>query len=75
MYLLNDITMFYSQIRLRRGLPFSVEIPNETTLKTFRATDKGEELNSYDNIDDSIIWAIITRKIRPLKKEVQNILN
>ena len=29
-------------------------------------------IHSYDNIDDSIIWAIITRKIKPLKKEVQN---
>lgn len=46
------ITMFYSQIRLRRGLPFPVEIPNETTLKTFKATDKGDEVNSYDNIDE-----------------------
>ena len=46
------ITMFYSQIRLRRGLPFPIEIPNEATLNTFIATDKGENLNAYDNIDE-----------------------
>ncbi len=46
------ITMFFNQIRLRNGLPFPVEIPNETTLKTFRTTDKGEDLNTYDNIDE-----------------------
>ncbi len=46
------ITMFFNQIRLRKGLPFPVEIPNETTLKTFRTTDKGEDLNTYDNIDE-----------------------
>ncbi len=46
------ITMFFNQIRLRNGLPFPVEIPNETTLKTFRTTDKGEDLNAYDNIDE-----------------------
>lgn len=45
------ITIFYNQIRLRKGLPFPVEIPNETTRKTFAATDQGEELNSYDNLD------------------------
>lgn len=45
------ITMFYAQIRLRKGLPFPVEIPNETTRKTFEATEQGENLNSYDNLD------------------------
>jgi DNA-damage-inducible protein J len=29
------ITMFFSQIRLRRGLPFPVEIPNLATRRTF----------------------------------------
>jgi uncharacterized protein with HEPN domain len=28
-------------------------------------------IHSYDNIDDSIIWSIITRHISPLKHEVQ----
>lgn len=45
------ITLFYSQIRLRQGLPFPVEIPNATTRKTFEATDRGENLNSYDSLD------------------------
>ncbi len=45
------ITMFYAQIRLRKGLPFPVEVPNETTRKTFEATERGENLNSYDNLD------------------------
>jgi DNA-damage-inducible protein J len=45
------ITLFYSQIRLRQGLPFPVELPNATTRKTFEATDRGEGLNTYDSID------------------------
>ena len=45
------ITMFYSQIRLRQGLPFPVEVPNATTRKTFQATDRGEDLNTFDNLD------------------------
>ena len=46
------ITLFYSQIRLRQGLPFPVEIPNVTTRKTFEATDRGEDLNTYDSLDE-----------------------
>jgi DNA-damage-inducible protein J len=45
------ITMFYSQIRLRRGLPFPVEVPNVTTRKTFEATDRGKDLNTFDSLD------------------------
>ena len=46
------ITMFYSQIRLRQGLPFSAEVPNAITRKTFEATDRGEDLNTYSSLDD-----------------------
>jgi DNA-damage-inducible protein J len=45
------INLFYSQIRLRKGLPFPVEIPNEQTRKTFEATDRGEGLNAYESLD------------------------
>jgi uncharacterized protein with HEPN domain len=27
-------------------------------------------IHSYDNIDDSIIWSIITRHLKPLKDEI-----
>lgn len=27
-------------------------------------------IHSYDNIDDSIIWSILTRHLRPLKDEI-----
>jgi uncharacterized protein with HEPN domain len=27
-------------------------------------------IHSYDNVDDSIIWSIVTRHIQPLKDEV-----
>ena len=46
------ITMFFSQIRLRQGLPFPVEVPNETTQRTFEATDRGEDIHSYGSLDD-----------------------
>ena len=38
------ITLFYKQVKLNRGLPFEVRIPNETTLKAFQDTDAGRRL-------------------------------
>ncbi len=46
------INLFYHQILLRRGLPFQVEVPNETTRRTFEATDRGDELHAYENLEE-----------------------
>lgn len=46
------INMFFSQIRLRKGIPFSIDIPNEVTRRTFETTDRGEELHAYKNLDE-----------------------
>ncbi len=46
------ITLFFSQIRLRKGLPFPVEDPNEITRRTFKATDRGDELHAYRDLDE-----------------------
>lgn len=32
-------------------------------------------IHSYDNIDDSIIWSIITRHLKSLKKEINEKFN
>lgn len=45
------ITLFLSQVKLYKGLPFPVRIPNKTTLETFRKTDEGKELNEYKSVD------------------------
>ena len=46
------INMFFSQIRLRKGIPFSIDVPNKSSRRTFEATDRGKELHSYKNLDD-----------------------
>jgi DNA-damage-inducible protein J len=46
------ITLFYHQVKTRKGIPFDLSIPNEITLKTVRKTDAGEELNEYASIDE-----------------------
>ena len=33
------LNLFFHQVKMRRGLPFSVEIPKEETLKTFSDSD------------------------------------
>jgi DNA-damage-inducible protein J len=38
------ITLFYQQIRLSRGLPFVLRIPNEITRQTLEDTDARKDL-------------------------------
>ena len=45
------ISLFFSQMRLRQGLPFAVELPNAETRRTFEATDRGDGLHTYDSLD------------------------
>ena len=46
------ITLFYKQVALKKGLPFDVAIPSETTLKTFSDTDAGHDLIICNDTDD-----------------------
>ncbi len=46
------INLFYRQVRLRKGLPFSVVIPNKTTERVFKDTDAGRNLIRCDDVDD-----------------------
>jgi len=46
------IRIFYKQISLRNGLPFSVEIPNERTASTLRKSRKGKDVVEFDSIDE-----------------------
>ncbi len=48
------INLFLNQVKLHKGLPFDVRIPNKTTLETFRKTDAGKELKGYKSIDEFI---------------------
>ena len=46
------ITLFYRQVEMRQGLPFPVEIPNETTLKALEETQEKENLPRFDSSTD-----------------------
>jgi DNA-damage-inducible protein J len=38
------ITLFYTQIKINRGLPFLLRVPNDTTRQTLDNTDLGKNL-------------------------------
>ena len=46
------INLFYRQVKLRKGLPFSVVVPHRTTEKVFKDTDAELNLIRCDNADD-----------------------
>jgi DNA-damage-inducible protein J len=46
------IRLFYTQICLRGGLPFPVLIPNRITRKTLKKSQKGEDVQSFDSLEE-----------------------
>lgn len=46
------ITLFYRQVKLQKGLPFEVRIPNQTTLQTFQETDEGRNVVQSENTQE-----------------------
>ncbi len=46
------IRLFYAQVGLRKGLPFPVVIPNAVTRKTFKKSDRGEDIKAFKNVDE-----------------------
>ena len=48
------IQIFYTQISLRGGLSFPVEIPNELTAQTIEKSRRGEEIEDFESVDDLV---------------------
>ena len=46
------ITLFYTQVAMRRGLPFDVKIPNADTVEAMRQAESGGCLIEYDDLDE-----------------------
>jgi DNA-damage-inducible protein J len=45
------IRMFYTQIALRKGLPFALELPNSATCRALDDSRKGRNLTAHRNPD------------------------
>lgn len=41
------VTLFFQQIRLRKGLPFEVKLPNEETVNAMREVLEGKNLEPF----------------------------
>jgi DNA-damage-inducible protein J len=46
------ITLFYKQVELQHGLPFSVKIPTETTKKALEDARLRRNLETFNSADD-----------------------
>ena len=46
------INLFLAQVKMRKGLPFDVRIPNKATLKAMKDADEGKNLAAYNSVDD-----------------------
>jgi DNA-damage-inducible protein J len=46
------IRLFYNQICLRGCIPFPILIPNETTKKTLKKSSRGEDVQSFDSLEE-----------------------
>jgi len=45
------IRIFYKQISLRGGLPFSVAIPNKLTASTLEKSRRGKDIQEFDSLE------------------------
>ena len=46
------IRLYYTQVALHGGIPFPVRIPNKRTRDTLRKSGKGQEVESFDTLDE-----------------------
>jgi DNA-damage-inducible protein J len=46
------MSMYIRQLVLRRGLPFTVNIPNQETMEAIQESLEPEKLPGFDNLDD-----------------------
>jgi len=62
------ITLFYKQVDLQRGLPFSVKVPNEVTRKALEDARTRRNLESSDSIDDLYMSKLLEQAIVEIEK-------
>ena len=66
------ITLFYSQIIQRRGLPFEVRVPNAATRRAMEAARSGRGLIAADGIDELLTKLDSEKNSRPVKRKVRS---
>ena len=46
------ITLFYNMVKLKKGIPFDIRIPNKETQKVIQDSRKGINVTTHSNLDD-----------------------
>ena len=46
------ISLFLTQVTLKRGIPFDIRIPNEVTARTLSKSENGEELHKVNDVNE-----------------------
>lgn len=46
------IRIFFQQVKLQRGLPFEMKLPNETTHQAIIETKAGQKLKEFDTTEE-----------------------
>ena len=46
------ITLFYKQVELQQGLPFTVKIPNDVTLEALEDARLRSNMESFNTVED-----------------------
>lgn len=65
------INLLFRQIRLTKGIPFSICIPNSTTVKAINDAENGIGLKEYSSVDEmfkSILGDAQNNNSKPLRK-------
>ena len=54
------ITLFLTQVKLRKGLPFPVHVPNAETRRAIREAQERKNLETFESVSD---WAKSVREM------------
>jgi len=48
------VRLLYRQIALRREFPLELRVPNKLTAKTLSKSDRGEEIETFDSLEQMV---------------------
>jgi DNA-damage-inducible protein J len=46
------VNLFFRQVKIRKGIPFQIEIPNKETLQSFKDSEEGKNLTECNDSED-----------------------
>jgi len=50
--LAEGISMFLNQVKLLKGIPFEVKVPNDATVEAIQNLESGRDVTEYETVDE-----------------------